>query len=170
MKWGYSLAMINTRNVTDRRPLRFESLDEAVRDAVALSEAERRGTLRATGNWTLGQAVGHLAFWARAPFEGYPGLPRPPWLLRVVARPLKRYFLNRGMPSGGRIPSAPEGTYGVDRLETDVALAQLRTAFARLAEESPTVPNLVLGEMTHEEWIKLNLRHSELHLSFFHAE
>ena len=162
--------MINSRKVTDRRRVRFETLDAAVRDAEALAEAQRRGTLRATGNWTLGQAIGHLAFWARAPFEGYPGMPGAPWLLKVVVRPFKGYFLNKGLPAGGRIPSAPEGTFGVERMATEEALAELRTAFGRLEQESPTVPNVVFGKLTHDEWIKLNQRHAELHLSFFHPE
>jgi hypothetical protein len=161
--------MIDTRKVSDRRQLRFAALEDAVRDAEALAEAERRGTLRSVGNWTLGQAIGHVAFWARAPFEGYAGMPQPPWVVRFVARMFKSPLLNKKLPAGGRIPSAPEGTYGVERMGTDEALAQLRTAFDRLARESPTVPNMVLGELTHEEWIKLNLRHAELHLSFFHS-
>jgi len=162
--------MIDTRKVTDRRPLRFESLDEAIRESEALAEAERRGTLRASGNWTLGQAIGHVAFWARAPFEGYAGMPQPPWGVRLVARMFKSPLINKKLPAGGRIPSAPEGTYGVERFDTDEALTQLRAAFDRVAHEVPTVPNMVLGKLTHEEWIKLNLRHAELHLSFLHPQ
>jgi hypothetical protein len=161
--------MINTRKVSDRRQLRFESLDEAGRDAEALAEAERQGTLRATGNWTLGQSIGHVAFWARAPFDGYPVMPQMPWLLRKLLPLFKNGFLNKRLPAGARIWGVPEGTFGVERLATDEALAQLRTAFDRLAGESPSVLNPIFGELTHEEWIKLNLRHAELHLSFFHS-
>jgi Protein of unknown function (DUF1569) len=162
--------MIDTRKVTDRRQLRFASLEEAVRDAEALAEAERRGTLRSVGNWTLGQAIGHIAFWARAPLDGYPEMPQMPWLLRKLLPLFKNGFLNKRLPAGGRIPGVPAGTFGLDLLATDEALAQLRTAFERLARETPTVPNPMFGELTHEEWIKLNLRHAELHLTFFHPE
>ena len=162
--------MIDTRRVTDRRSLRFESLEEAVRDAEALAAAEGRGALRATGNWRLGQAIGHLAFWARLPFDGYPGIPQPPWLLRRLAPLFKSRFLNKGLPAGTRFPRVADGTFGVAQLPTVEALDQLRAAFGRLAKESPSGPNPVLGPLTHEEWIKLNVRHAELHLSFFHAE
>lgn len=160
--------MINTRKVTDRRRIRFENFDEAIRDADALAAAERDGTLRQLGNWTLGQAIGHVAFFVNAPFDGYPKTPPLPWLLRVIAPLLKNYFLNKKLPAGGRIPGVPKGTFGVDVLPTDEALARLRQAFGRLAAQKPTHLNPVFGELTHEEWIKLNLRHAELHQSFFH--
>jgi Protein of unknown function (DUF1569) len=160
--------MINTKKVRDRRKLRLESLDEAVRDAEALAEAERGGTLRVTGNWTLGQTIGHLAFWASAPFDGYPTMRRPPWLLRLLSPLLKPVFLNKGLPAGVRISGVPAGTFGVDVMPTDEALGRLRAAFARLASQAPAGPNPFFGPMTHDEWIKLNLRHAELHLSFFH--
>ncbi len=164
------LDMINTKKVSDRRLLRFATLDDAVRDAEALAEAQRRGTLRCVGNWTLGQAVGHVAFWARAPFDGYPAMPQMPWLLRKLLPLFKYGFLNKRLPAGARIPGVPDGTFGVEPLAADEAVAQLRTAFGRLARQSPTAPNPIFGEMTHDEWIKLNLRHAELHLSFLHPE
>lgn len=160
--------MIDTRKVNDRRKLRFESFDEAIRDADALAAAERDGTLRQLGNWKLGQAIGHIAFWANAPFDGYPQAPPLPWLLRMIATLFKNFFLNKRIPAGGRIPSIPAGTFGVDVIPTDEAVASLRRAFDRLAAQQPTHPNPVFGELTHQEWIKLNLRHAELHLSFFH--
>ncbi len=162
--------MIDTKQVKDRRPLRFASLDEVVRDAESLADAQRRDALRSTGNWSLGQAVGHLAFWARAPFAGYPGMGRAPWLVRFIVSFSKNRFLNKGLPAGARIPRVPAGTFGVEPLATAQALDELRTEFGRLTTEAPDVPNMIFGVMTHEEWIKLNLRHSELHLSFFHLQ
>ena len=160
--------MINTKHVKDRRPLRFEHLDDAVRGAEALADAERGGALRATGNWTLGQAIGHLAYWANAPFDGYPETRPMPWLMKKLLPLFKNGFLNKGLPAGARIPGVPAGTFGVDVMPSDEALAQLRPAFARMQSQPPTEQNPLFGHMTHEDWIKLNLRHAELHLSFFH--
>ena len=160
--------MINTGKVKDRRKLRFENLSDAVRDAESLAEAERGGTLRSTGNWTLGQAIGHLAYWARAPFDGYPAMPKPNWLLRLMTPLLKPSFLNKRLPAGVQISGVPSGTFGVDVMPTDQALGDLRTALERMASQAPTQSNPFFGAMTHEDWIKLNLRHAELHLSFFH--
>lgn len=162
--------MIDTKNVTDRRTLRFENFMEVLTDAELLAEAERQGTLRATGNWTLGQAIGHLAFWARAPLDGYPNLPRPPWVIRVLMPLFKKNFLNKGLPAGVRIKGVPDGTYGIEPMATEEAIAQLLPAYDRLVREKPPSLNPVIGRMTHEEYIKLNLRHAELHLSFFHPQ
>jgi hypothetical protein len=160
--------MINTKKVRNRRKLRFERLDEAVRDAESLAVAERRGALRASGNWTLGQALGHLATWATYPFDGYPEMPQPPRFVRLLLRPLRWWFFNRGLPAGVSIPGVPGGTFGVDEMPTEEGRARMRFAFERLARENPACTHPMFTGMKHENWIKLNLRHAELHLGFFH--
>jgi hypothetical protein len=160
--------MVDTKHVKDRRKLRFETFGDVLRDVDSLADAERRGKLRATGNWQLGQAVGHIAYWASAPFDGYPTMRRPPWLFGVMLKMFKTKILNSSLPSGFSIPGAAAGTYGVDLLPVDEAVARLTTAFDRLDEKCPAVDNPAFGPLTHDEWKKLNLRHSELHLSFFH--
>ena len=160
--------MIDTKKVKDRRQLRFESFDEAIRDAESLAGAERDSKLRTTGNWSLGQALGHVAFWASAPFDGYPPAPQPPLIVRVLIPLMKGRFLNKGLPVGVSLPGVPGGTFGIDPMATDQGLEKLRAAFARLSREMPAAPNPVLGKLSHQEWIKLNLRHAELHQSFFH--
>ena len=160
--------MINTKHVRDRRKLRFENVDAAIADAEALASAEARGAMRATGNWTLGQSLGHLAFWASAPYDGYPDMRRPPLLMRLFMPLMRSYILNKGMPAGIRIPGPAAGTFGTDVMSTEAGLAVLEKAFARLAAQAPADDNPVFGRMSHEDWLKLNLRHAELHLSFLH--
>jgi hypothetical protein len=160
--------MINTKHVRDRRKLRFENVEAAISDAIQLAASERSGGLRATGNWTLGQALGHVAFWASAPYDGYPDMRRPPWLMRLLMPLMKRHILNKGMPAGIRVPGTPTGTFGTDVMETDQGLVALQNSLTRLAAQAPADDNPVFGSMTHEDWLKLNLRHAELHLSFFH--
>src|SRR5690606_282151 len=114
--------------------------------------------LRATGNWALGQTIGHVNYWARVPFEGYPQMRRPPWWMRAMMPMMKGGFLNKKLPAGVRIPEAPDGTFGVDPMPTDEALNQLKEALARLERENPPLTNPFFGRMSHEDWIKLNLR------------
>jgi hypothetical protein len=159
---------VNTKKVKDRRRLRFEDFAAALQDADSLVDAERRGALRTTGNWTLGQALGHIAFWVRAPLDGYPPTPTPPFILRLIIPLMKSYFLNKGLPAGARLPGVAGGTVGIEPMDTDRALAELRTAYDRLSHETPAKLNPVLGKLSHDDWIKLNLRHAELHQSFFH--
>ena len=159
--------MIDTKKVAERRQLRFENFGEALADAERLAAAEAGGSLRQHGNWKLGQALGHVAAWASFPFEGYPEMRRPPWAVRKVFALLKPWFLNRTFPAGISIPHAPGGTYATEEIPTEEALARLRKAYARLESQMPAEPNPAVGPLTHDEWIKMNLRHAELHQSFF---
>jgi Protein of unknown function (DUF1569) len=161
---------INTKKVRDRRALRFATVDDVLRDAELLAEAARRGTLRATGNWTLGQALAHLATWVNMPFDGYPEMRRPKWWMRPL-RPLMRWWLvNKGFPPGVRIEGVEGGTFGIEPCEIDEGLGRLRAALGRLAREATTKTSPVFGPMAREEWVKFHLRHAELHLSFFHPQ
>src|SRR5205807_10200197 len=98
----------------------------------------------------------------------YPPMPRPPWFIRLMVPFLKSPFVNKGLPAGANIGNLPNGTLGTEPMETDRAIRNLREAYGRLEREPPTEPNPFLGKLSHEDWIKLNLRHAELHFSFFH--
>ena len=161
-------ALIDTRKVAQRRALHFETLDGVLADAAALATAEQRNSLRQLGNWTLGQICNHLAAWVHYGFEGAPFTP--PWFIRLVARPMKRRFLEKGLPAGARIPKVPGGTHGIDLVSTQEGIARLTKAFDRLKAGPPAIPNSVFGPLTSEEWTMLHLRHAELHLSFLRAD
>ncbi|HZW05597.1 MAG TPA: DUF1569 domain-containing protein [Phycisphaerales bacterium] len=149
-----------------RRKLHFASIDDALRDAELIAESDRRGTLKRCGNWTAGQALGHVAGWITFALDGYPPDLRPPWFVKVILRMMKSKYM-RGLPSGARIPKVEGGTKNTEVLSTEEGLARLRTAWQRLGKTAPTRPNPVFGQLSHDEWIALNLRHAELHQSFF---
>lgn len=159
--------LIDTRSVRGRRALRFADAAEVLRDVDALLAAERAGSLQRLGNWTLGQALAHLAAWASYPFDGYPPELRANALVRFFARLLKRRMLSGPLPAGFRIPRAPGGTWGADDVSAEEGAARCRRAFERLDREPPRRPNPVFGPLAHEDWKRLNLAHAELHLSFF---
>jgi hypothetical protein len=164
-----SQGSVDTRRVPERRHLRFGTFADALRDIDALVEAERAGTLRRLGNWTLGQALSHVAAWASYPHEGYPAGVRPGPLIRLIARRMKKRLLAGPLPAGLRLPKAPGGTWGVEDITAPAGAERCRRAFERLDREPPQIPNPALGVLTHEEWKRLNLAHAELHLSFFRA-
>ena len=159
---------VETGRVADRRPLRFARLDDVLADAEALATAERAGRLRRSGNWTLGQTLGHIAGWVGLSFDGMPF--KPPFFIRWMLRPMKRRFLFGSMPPGRRIPRVEGGTLSTDVMPTEEGLTRLRQAFARLQAGPPSLPHMLFGRLTHEEWINAHLRHAELHLSFFRVE
>ncbi|MEN1679433.1 MAG: DUF1569 domain-containing protein [Planctomycetota bacterium] len=164
------MSEVNTGKVANRRKLRWERLDETVADAAALAEAAAENRLTQLGNWTLGQACAHVAYWAERPFEGYPDSVNPPWFMKLFMRLGKPLLFAKGMPTGMRLPGVPGGTLGQDNMPPGEAVERLRAAFAKIDADCPPDPNPLFGPMSHDQWRKLNLRHAELHLSFFRFE
>ncbi|MFO0832676.1 MAG: DUF1569 domain-containing protein [Phycisphaerales bacterium] len=159
---------VHTGKVTDRRELSFGTLADAVADAERIACAEKAGTLRRSGNWTAGQAINHVAAFMEYPFDGYPReMSAPPWIVRVLVKPLKSRYLRR-LPAGVRVPGVPGGTVGAEDGPVDAAVARLAQAARRLQATAPQAPNPVFGTMTHGEWLQINCRHAELHFSFLH--
>jgi len=161
-------AMLKTADVKGRRKLHFDRIQDALADVDALEGPARAGTARCLGNWTFGQILGHLSAWVEYSFDGVP-MTKPPFLLRFILRPMKRRFLYKPMSAGSNIPGVPGGTLGFEPLDLEAGLARFRSAFSRLGRESPTLPHLIFGPLTHEQWINQHLRHAELHLSFVAA-
>lgn len=151
-----------------RRALRLETLADVIAEAERVRESERAGRLVRKGNWTAGQAVGHLATWIDYGFEGYPMTATPEAQARTRAR--KPAALREGLLAGVRLPGIAEGTTGTEVLEAGEAIRRYRGACARLERGMPTHPHPYFGAMTREEWLMLHLRHAELHLSYFHPE
>lgn len=156
----------------ERRALSFGGVDDLLRDLEALEASERAGTLRVTGNWTAAQGLEHCArFWA-APIDGFPAGFRPPWFVRVLARVfMKKAALSGGTAPAGMRPPKAFTDHFVPSAETGFAeaIAHLRAqigrtvAGERFAHESP-----LLGVLSHDQWLTLQLGHCQLHLGFMH--
>lgn len=159
-------AKLDTKQVAGRRKLRFESLEEGLAEVAKLREAEHAGTLRALGNWTLGQTLGHLAAWVEYWYVGFP-MQRPPWAIRVVSRLMLGWFLRAPMEPGFRLPGAAEGTWGTELCSVADGETRLRGAYERLKREPAAVPSPLFGVLPRDKLIMLHLRHAELHLGFF---
>jgi hypothetical protein len=158
-------APVDTGRVTGRRTLRFNTPPEMEADVAKLVEAERAGRLTHVGNWSLGQALNHLGAWANFAFEPHP--LNPPFFVRWIVGMRKSKYLNVGIPPGVRIPNVDGGTVVCEPTNLEEGLARFNASWAKLKKETPTRPNVIFGKLTHQEWINLNLRHAELHLSFF---
>ena len=147
-----------------RRALRFESIDQMMAEVDRLVEAERAGLLRSVGNWTLGQALNHLAVWAGYSYTGVP--LKLPFYVRWFLRLRKRKILYGAMRPGVRVPGVEGGTLATEPVPVDEALGRLRRVMNRLKTEAPTIPDTRFGWLTRDEAIAINLRHAELHLGF----
>ena len=159
---------IDTKTLTTRRPLHFDTIDQILADLDTLATAQQAGKLRTLGNWTPGQNLGHLSSWIDYSFNGPPF--KVPFIAKLFMRPMKKKFLFKPMGPGSRLPKNPNGTFGTDVLSFDEGLSRLRRNLTRLKSESPKIPHALFGPMTHDEWIAQHLRHCELHLSFMRTD
>ena len=159
--------MIDTKTA-DRRKLTYTSLDDVLADVEKIVAADKAGKLRCTGNWTAGQAMGHVAAWMNYPYDGFP-IGKPPFFIRWILKFLKGKYLREGMSAGVRIPKVDNGTFATDKLSTDEGAARLRKSLARMkGKEVAKFDSPAFGKMSDQERLALNLRHAELHLSFLH--
>jgi hypothetical protein len=146
------------------RRLRFETTDQCADEVRRIAQADREGRVRVAGNWTPGQVMAHIAAWIEYAYEGFP-IRRPPFFIRWILRLQRQRILSQGMPRGIKIPRVDGGTTGMDTMETDAAAERLLAALTRLkSPELALHASPAFGAMSHEDRIRLNLRHAELHL------
>jgi hypothetical protein len=149
-----------------RRDLTFATLDDVTRDAENLLA---RGYDRA-GNWDLSQCCGHLTEWMRYPLDGYPKVPLVfapvMWLTKAtLGKGMLKKILSTGkFDAGGRTLKQTVPAPGGDDA---AAVAKLRETVERFkAHAGPFHPSPLFGQMTRDEWVRLNLAHTAHHLSF----
>jgi hypothetical protein len=154
------VTQVNTKQVPNRRKLRFNSLDDIERDVEILAAAREVKTL---GNMTAGQNLAHVALTMTCSLDGFPG--GVPALLRFIVRLfLKRRVLTKPMAPGFKSP--PKVKMVPPPVPLEEGIAQMRAAIARLKKESQRSPSPLLGPLSVQEWNDLHCRHAELHFSF----
>jgi hypothetical protein len=135
-------------------------MDDVVADAERLVASPHTKML---GNWPLGQLLTHLTLAMNSSIDGISA--KAPFLFRMLGPVIKWRILSHGMSAGFKLPKKVEdGFFPV--ASPQEALEKLRSAANRLRTEKMTSPHPVFGKLTHEEWLRLHLRHAELHLSF----
>ncbi len=148
-----------------RRQLKFDSLDEVVRDAESLLA---KGYERA-GNWDLAQCCGHLVEWMRFPMDGFPRPPLPIRMMFAVLRPLvgRKELLRAIEKSEMRSSRTDPRTIPPSGGDPAAAVAKLKDTVERMKSYTGEIrPSPFFGKMTREEWFGLNRVHAAHHLSF----
>lgn len=151
---------VDTKKVTDRRTVRYATVDDLLQDAERIA----KGPHRALGNWSAGQVFTHLAIVFGLAVDGNFPL-KPPWFIRLGARLFKRRILRKGLPPGFQLPKGAESMIPGET-SADEGLELLRRALARWKSEPQRAANPLLGKLTHEEYDQFQLRHAETHMSF----
>ena len=154
---------VNTKQVTGRRDVHFDSFDDLLADAEKLADGE----CETIGNWTLGQIFEHLARSLDASIDGTD--MKIPWLMKkmFVLVMNKEKLMKNPLPPGFKIPKSGQGQFNPDpSTTTQEGLARLRAAVERYTNENSFAEHVAFGKLSREEWDQFNLRHAEMHLSF----
>jgi hypothetical protein len=159
---------INTKRVSNRRELRFSTLEALSTEADQIARAEAEGRTRALGNWSPGQNLQHLARFMTCSLDGF-GKP-PPLPVRIFGRVFRLILcgrmLQRPAPAGFKLP---KGLPFLPEEQTTAAdgARELCAVIDRVRRGDPFIPaSPLFGRFSRDQWIALHLRHAELHLSF----
>lgn len=152
---------------SDKRELKFESLDEIVAEATRL----RDSGYESKGNWNLSQTCSHLAEWSKFPMDGF---PKPPIFLRAIFGTLKMFgfvermkndILTNGFKAG--TPTAPQTVPASDAHSDADGVAELAEVLERMKTfDGPLQPSPLFGPMDRDLWQRITLLHAEHHLAF----
>ena len=166
-----SETMVNTKRVANRRQLHFASLDDILRDVEQLAAvtSETGESICADGNWTPAQIVEHVTLFITGAIDGFSF--QAPLIFRIMGKFLRNGILNKPMKPGITLPATMDVVLPDPETTWDDAVAALRDAVARVdCGQRMTKPSPLLGAMTHEDWVKMNCRHAEMHFSFMNAD
>lgn len=163
------MSAVNTKKA-ERRELKFNCTDCLKRELENVEAAHRAGTLGTTGNWTPAQCFEHCARTWAAAIDGFPETFKPPAPVKLMAKLLfkKKAISGQTAPAGIKPPKAVTDALEVGpEADFDESLAHLRSQIARTDNgERFTKPSPLFGQLSHDEWLKLQLGHCQSHLGF----
>ena len=151
--------------------LHFDSCDQALAKATELITRQLEGgAVSTTGNFSLPQIVEHLARSIDIGL-GQIDVPKVPWLVRIVAKMMKKRFLNQGMKPGFKLPSSTQDIFWPEsEVDPQLALSHYAESLSKLSTVPEPISHPYFGEMTREEQVILHCRHAELHFGFVIAD
>lgn len=157
---------INTREVSGRRKVHYDTFQDLVEDAQRLAA----GPTCNLGNWSLGQALKHLGLAMKGSIHG-PTF-KVPWYVRLLGIVYwRRRMVNGPWPAGLILPrSAAKRLVPDESTSNEEGLAALREGIEALGRHTERIAHPLAGKLTVDQWNRLHLRHAELHMSFFVPE
>ncbi len=160
--------MVNTKTAP-RRELSFGSIDELGAELDRLEAAGAAGNLGHTGNWTPGEILDHLANFWTCTLDGFPP-GKVPMPIRLLAQVLfkKKAVTGSPPPPGFKIPAKMDGAFSPrEGVTFEQGMEALRTCIMRTQNGDAYTPaSPLFGKLTRDEWIRINLGHCAMHLSF----
>lgn len=150
-----------TSQTPPRRKLRFNTLDDLVRDAKTMAG----NSPTSTGKWTAAQNIQHVALFIDASIDGFTfTVPAP---IRFVARLMRGRFLRKGFNPGIKPPAKAAAHFApAPDISMEAAVDHLVRSVARAEQQKMTAVSPLFGAMDHGQWVQMHCRHAELHFSF----
>jgi hypothetical protein len=142
------------------RELSFSNWDEVVAEVDRLHQ----GGYTKTGNWNLAQTLNHLNYFLTGPLDGHQF--KCPWIFKALFGrwALKRILSGKKMKPGIFTPQKPLPQPGGDEAS---AVAQFRETAQRFKNHpGPWIASPFFGNLTPEQWHKLQLIHCGHHLGY----
>lgn len=149
-----------------RRALDFHCFGCLKGELDKIDAAHRAGKLKTTGNWTSGEILDHCAILMEHALDGSP--KQAPWIARLFGKMMKAKMLKRGtMSPGFKLPKDAKHLLPRPGVTYEEGMGRIRKALSRVDKgEQMTKPSGWLGAMTHDQWERLHLNHTQLHLGF----
>ncbi|MEO0514718.1 MAG: DUF1569 domain-containing protein [Planctomycetota bacterium] len=145
----------------ERRELHFETLDEVLVDAEAVTDQAT-----ATGNWTPPQIIDHVAFGVHMLNHGADfKVPLP---MKMFGRVLKVFGAHtKPMKPGINPPAKVAAVFAPSPdITLEAAKQKLRDEVTYANQHGMHHPSPLFGKLTPEECIQMNCRHAEMHFGF----
>jgi hypothetical protein len=143
-----------------RPELKYNSLDEMLTDVDRL----RSGPVEQAGQWNLAMTLDHMAKAITAHDNPMVKPMRRP--LRWIVRAAVHRMVHRGRYPSMRFP-APKRIRPDPNVSLELTYAEFRSAVESLRTmQSPIVANTPFGDLSLDEFIKLQLLHGAHHLGF----
>ncbi|MEM6552889.1 MAG: DUF1569 domain-containing protein [Planctomycetota bacterium] len=146
----------------DRRTLHFDTLDQIVADAEAVTNQPHHHV----GNWTPAQIIEHVTIAMRIGNHGVDWtVPLP---IRLFGWFMKKTGATRKPIKPGFTPPTNIAKHFAppEDITLDTALQNLRDEVAYANANGMHHPSPLFGKLTPAQWIDLHCRHAELHFSF----
>ena len=148
---------VNTKKVSGRRAVRYESLDELLADAERIAKSD----VETLGNWSPGQVYAHLAKTMNCSIDGFDfSMPAPVRLMLTLF--MKRKFFKKEIPAGFKSTAS----FIPDQTTAEEGLKALQDSIVRLQNESKRAPHPGFGKISRDDWNDFHKRHAEMHMSF----
>ncbi len=157
--------MTTTAAPTGRRTLHFSSMADLAADVRSLGSNPG-----SSGNWSAAENLQHVTKIIERSMDGFDNI-RAPLLFRLTAPLMKSRILAKPFSPGFKLRGSLTAFEPDPGVTWEQATAQFQRAMDRIeGGDTMTQRSPVLGEMTHDDWVRLHCRHAELHFSFLHPD